>query len=105
MTVEQAIIDNNPGIDPLSLRDLTYLRKRCELLGIPVDAQDGPGKLQIEIFEKTAESTLLDPTFVYAYPAEVSPLSRAERCGSVRHRPLRVLHRRPRDRQRLLGTE
>ncbi|HEX7417395.1 MAG TPA: amino acid--tRNA ligase-related protein, partial [Steroidobacteraceae bacterium] len=38
---------------------------------------DGAGKLQIEIFEKTAEHTLLDPTFVYAYPAEVSPLSRA----------------------------
>jgi lysyl-tRNA synthetase, class II len=76
VTVEQAIIDNNPGIDPLSLRDLTYLRKHCELLGLKVDAQDGPGKLQIEIFEKTAESTLIDPTFVYAYPAEVSPLSR-----------------------------
>jgi lysyl-tRNA synthetase class 2 len=33
--------------------------------------------MQIEIFEETAEHTLLDPTFVYAYPAEVSPLSRA----------------------------
>jgi lysyl-tRNA synthetase, class II len=76
VTVEQAIIENNPGIDPLSLRDLTYLRKRCEPLGIRIDAHDGPGKLQIELFEKTAESTLLEPTFVYAYPAEVSPLSR-----------------------------
>ncbi|HUA88121.1 MAG TPA: lysine--tRNA ligase [Steroidobacteraceae bacterium] len=76
VTVEQAIIDNNPGIDPLSLRDVTYLRKRCEQLGIKFDPHDGAGKLQIELFEKTAESTLLDPTFVYAYPAEVSPLSR-----------------------------
>ena len=76
VTVEQAIIDNNPGIDPLSLRDLTYLRKRCEQLGIKAGAHDGPGKLQIELFEKTAEATLLEPTFVYAYPAEVSPLSR-----------------------------
>jgi lysyl-tRNA synthetase class 2 len=77
VTVEEAIIENNPGIDPMSLRDITYLRKRCEQLGIPVNAHDGPGKLQIEIFEKTAEHTFLDPTFVYAYPAEVSPLSRA----------------------------
>jgi len=77
LTVEQAIIANNPGIDPLSLRDVTYLRKVCEKLGVPVNLQDGPGKLQIEIFEKTAEHTLLDPTFVHAYPAEVSPLSRA----------------------------
>jgi lysyl-tRNA synthetase class 2 len=77
ITVEQAIIDNNPGIDPLSLRDVTYLRSFCEKLGIPVNKHAGAGKLQMEIFDKTAEHTLLDPTFVYAYPAEVSPLSRA----------------------------
>ena len=78
MTVEQAIIANNPGIDPLSLRDVTYLRKRLRAARHPrATPHDGPGKLQIEIFEKTAEHTLLDPTFVYAYPAEVSPLSRA----------------------------
>jgi lysyl-tRNA synthetase, class II len=76
LTVEQAIIEHNPGIDPLSLRDVTYLRKRCELLGVAFGAEDGAGKLQMELFEKTAESSLLDPTFVYAYPAEVSPLSR-----------------------------
>jgi len=76
VTVEQAIIEHNPGIDPLSLRDLTYLRKRCEQLGIRHEPDDGAGKLQIELFEKTAESALLDPTFVYAYPVEVSPLSR-----------------------------
>jgi lysyl-tRNA synthetase, class II len=76
VTVEQAIIEANPGIDPLSLRDLTYLRKRCAELGLPAGAHDGPGKLQIGLFEKTAEAGLLEPTFVYAYPAEVSPLSR-----------------------------
>jgi lysyl-tRNA synthetase, class II len=77
LTVEQAIIEHNPGIDPLSLRDVTYLRKRCEQLGIKFAPQDGAGKLQIELFEKTAESALIEPTFVFAYPAEVSPLSRA----------------------------
>src|SRR5256714_1296999 len=76
LTLEQAIIDHSPGIDPLSLRDLTYLRKRCEQHGIKVEREDGPGKLQVALFEKTAESALLDPTFVYAYPVEVSPLSR-----------------------------
>jgi lysyl-tRNA synthetase, class II len=76
VTVEQAIIERNPGIDPLSLRDLTYLRKRCEPLGIVYTPDDGPGKLLIGLFEKTAEAQLLDPTFVYAYPVEVSPLSR-----------------------------
>jgi lysyl-tRNA synthetase class 2 len=76
VTVEQAIIESNPGIDPLSLRDATYLRKRCDQLGVAYRGDDGPGKLQIELFEKTAEHQLLDPTFVYAYPVEVSPLSR-----------------------------
>ncbi len=76
-TVEQAIIEANPGIDPRALRDLAYLRRLCAERGIAFHPQDGPGKLQMELFEKTAEDKLLDPTFVHAYPAEVSPLARA----------------------------
>ena len=76
VTLEQSILEHNPQMDALSLRDPAYLRRRCGELGIAFDPQDGPGKLQIEIFEKTVEGQLLDPTFVYAYPAEVSPLSR-----------------------------
>jgi lysyl-tRNA synthetase class 2 len=41
-----------------------------------VKATYGAGKLLIEIFEKTAEHRLSDPTFITAYPAEVSPLAR-----------------------------
>ncbi len=77
VTVEQAILDHNPGLDAMSMRDLIYLRRACESAGIPFKPHDGPGKLQIEIFEKTVEHTLLDPTFVHDYPAEVSPLARA----------------------------
>jgi lysyl-tRNA synthetase, class II len=77
ITVEQAILQHNPQLEGASLREVAYLRKACDRLGIPVQTHDGPGKLQIEIFEKTVEHTLLDPTFIYAYPAEVSPLSRA----------------------------
>ena len=36
----------------------------------------GAGKLLIEIFEKTAEHALVEPTFITGYPAEVSPLAR-----------------------------
>ena len=75
--VEQAIVEANPGIDRHALRDPAYLRRLCTELGVPHHPQDGPGKLQMELFEKTAEDTLLDPTFIYAYPAEVSPLARA----------------------------
>jgi lysyl-tRNA synthetase class 2 len=76
VTVEELVLHFNPGIEPARLRELEYLRGVCERLGIKPAAGDGPGKLQIEIFEKTAEESLLQPTFVYAYPAEVSPLAR-----------------------------
>ncbi len=77
VSVEALILEHNPELERARLRDVPYLRVACERLGVPVKAGDGAGKLQIEIFEKTAEHTLLDPTFVHAYPAEVSPLSRA----------------------------
>jgi len=76
MSIEDIILSNNPDLDPMSLRDATYLRRVCDQMRIPFKADDGPGKLQIEIFEKTSEHTLIQPTFAYAYPAEVSPLSR-----------------------------
>jgi lysyl-tRNA synthetase, class II len=78
VTVEQAIIDANPSVlDASSVRDPEVLSKLCQKLGYLPGKHDGPGKLQIEVFEKTVEETLLDPTFVYAYPAETSPLARA----------------------------
>jgi len=76
MSIEDIILANNPDLDPMSLRDTPYLRRVCEQMKIPYQAGDGPGKLQIEIFERTGEHTLIQPTFAYAYPAEVSPLSR-----------------------------
>ncbi|MGB8694618.1 MAG: lysine--tRNA ligase [Steroidobacteraceae bacterium] len=77
VTIAELICELNPQLQRDRLRDLPYLRAACEQLGIPCKSGDGAGKLQIEIFEKTAEHTLDEPTFVYAYPAEVSPLSRA----------------------------
>lgn len=77
VTVEDLILRCNPGLERARLRDVPYLRAACEARGIPWKLGDGAGKLQIEIFEKTGEHTLVQPTFVYAYPAEVSPLSRA----------------------------
>ncbi|HEX4024476.1 MAG TPA: lysine--tRNA ligase [Steroidobacteraceae bacterium] len=77
VSVEQAILDANPVLERAYLRDVPYLRAACERLEVPYQERDGAGKLQIEIFEKTVEHTLLAPTFIHAYPAEVSPLSRA----------------------------
>jgi lysyl-tRNA synthetase class 2 len=77
VTVEESILEHNPDLDPMSLREEHYLHRVCDSLQIPYRKSDGAGKLLIEIFEKTVEAKLLDPTFVYAYPTEVSPLSRA----------------------------
>jgi lysyl-tRNA synthetase class 2 len=76
MSIEDIILANNAELDAMSLRDASYLRRVCDQMKIPYKAGDGAGKLQIEIFEKTGEHTLIQPTFAYAYPAEVSPLSR-----------------------------
>ncbi len=76
MRIEEIILANDPELDPMSLRDAAYLRRVCNAMKIPYKAGDGPGKLQLEIFERIGEHTLVQPTFAYAYPAEVSPLSR-----------------------------
>jgi len=76
VTIEELVIEHVPGFDRPRIRDLGYLREVCGRLGVAVNAADGPGKLQVEIFDKTGEHLLRQPTFVYAYPAEVSPLAR-----------------------------
>jgi lysyl-tRNA synthetase class 2 len=76
VTIEELVVEFNPGVDRTKIRDLLYLREVCGRLGIPFKDSDGAGKLQIEVFEKTAEHRLIQPTFVCAYPAEVSPLAR-----------------------------
>ncbi len=47
--------------------------------GVEPDPGWGPGKLLLELYEKTTESTLWGPIFVCDYPADVSPLSRRHR--------------------------
>jgi len=76
VTIEDLLVHFNPGIERAKLREVEYLRGYCERLGIAYLPGDGAGKLQFDMFEKTAEHRLLQPTFVYAYPAEVSPLAR-----------------------------
>ncbi len=78
ISVIEAVAEHVPGgFDLARARDVAYLRELCTRHGIPFKPGDGAGKLQIELFEKFAEDTFLDPTFVHSYPTEVSPLSRA----------------------------
>ena len=75
LKLEDAIAEAN-NLDRSGLRDPAYLRTVCEKLGLPVPAGSGAGKLQFDIFEKTVEPNLKNPTFIIDYPLEVSPLSR-----------------------------
>jgi len=77
VTVVDAVAEKVPGFEMSKAREVAYLRSLCDQAGIKYKPGDGAGKLQIELFEKFVEDSLFDPTFVYAYPTEVSPLSRA----------------------------
>jgi len=76
LSVLEAVTKYNPRLDVSNLRDREYLAGACEELGIEVRDEFGSGKLLIEIFEKTAEDQLIEPTFITGFPAEVSPLAR-----------------------------
>jgi len=77
VTLEDSVLAHNPNLDVKLLRDKDYLTKACADLGIEVRKNYGSGKLLLEIFEKTVEHNLAQPTFITDYPKEVSPLSRA----------------------------
>jgi lysyl-tRNA synthetase class 2 len=52
------------------------LRSLCADHEVVFETTWGPGKLLAELFEKLVEHTLIEPTFVTMYPAEISPLAR-----------------------------
>lgn len=76
MSVVESILHFNPDLNAADLADDTSARAVAKKLGIQLKDSWGLGKVQIEIFEETVESKLLEPTFITEYPTEVSPLAR-----------------------------
>jgi lysyl-tRNA synthetase, class II len=76
LSVFDSILHYNPEITAETLSDPASARSLAKSLGIPLKDSYGLGKVQIEIFEKTVEHRLMDPTFITEYPTEVSPLAR-----------------------------
>jgi len=76
MSVKQSVLEFNPSLNPDDLTTITSLRKVCDAMEISYQDSYGAGKLLIEIFEKTVEGNLDQPTFITEYPTEVSPLAR-----------------------------
>ena len=58
------------------LRDHAKVSDLAARLGVSVDPKFGPGKITTTIFETLVEESLVQPTFVYDFPTEVSPLSK-----------------------------
>jgi lysyl-tRNA synthetase class 2 len=74
--LDEAVRHHNPGISAADCRDREALVRHCQQLRITVKPGYGWGKLLLEIFEKTVETDLIQPTFITHYPVEVSPLAR-----------------------------
>ena len=58
------------------LRDRGAASRLAADLHVEIDPADGPGKITMAIFEALCEDRLIQPTFVYDFPTEVSPLSK-----------------------------
>ena len=76
MSVVDSILHFNPELTREQLGDIDSAKAIAESLNIPLKPIYGLGKIQIEIFEKTVEHRLDQPTFITEYPTEVSPLAR-----------------------------
>lgn len=76
MTVKEAIAHYYPDVDPLTIETVEGCRHLLKKLNLPYQERDALGKLQMIIFEETIEHQLIQPTFITAYPTEVSPLAR-----------------------------
>ncbi len=76
LTVRESVLRFNPELRAADLDGVDGARAAAARLGIAVKDGWGSGKILIEIFEKTVENRLREPTFITAYPTEVSPLAR-----------------------------
>ena len=75
-SLSDLILEYNPKLTEDDLTNLDNLRAFAESIKIAVKEEWREGKILLEIFEKTVEEKLIQPTFVIQYPVEVSPLSR-----------------------------
>jgi lysyl-tRNA synthetase class 2 len=74
-TMDEALVEVG-GIDPATLADPEKVMALIKKHNIKLEDKAGPGKAKTELFELLVEEKLINPTFVTAYPTEVSPLAR-----------------------------
>ena len=77
LTMAEAIAKYNPRYALAELAKPERLKAALASFGVDVLPTDGVGVLQLKLFEATTEEKLVQPTYIVAYPADVSPLARA----------------------------
>ena len=75
--LRQSILDYNPDITAADLDDLDRARALAQKHDIKISADFGLGRVQSVLFEELVEKQLRQPTFITEFPAEISPLARA----------------------------
>ena len=75
ITLQSALVDIG-GIDSALLDDKAALLEFATRNGIKITKAGKLGKVITKLFDAIVEPKLIQPTFITAYPAEVSPLSR-----------------------------
>jgi lysyl-tRNA synthetase class 2 len=73
------VVEEHAGVHVDVQMPVEDLRRIATEHGVEVKPHYGPGKLMLEIYEKTTEANLWGPVFVMDYPQEVSPLARDHR--------------------------
>ena len=63
-------------VSDADLRDPERAAALAATLGVEIKPHEGAGHIAVAIFEALVEPTLVQPTFVYDYPTQVSPLSK-----------------------------
>ena len=76
ITMHEAVVKYGNGITMEDLHDFEHACKIADGLGIEVQKSWGLGSVVNAIFEEVAEHHLIQPTFLMAHPAEISPLAR-----------------------------
>ena len=74
-----SLIEEHAGVGIDLGTPMDRLRQVATSVGLEPHESWGPGKLLLEIYEKTTEPHLWGPVFVTDYPKEVSPLARDHR--------------------------
>ncbi|MBF13657.1 MAG: lysine--tRNA ligase [Legionellales bacterium] len=76
LSVDEAILQYNPNLKQADLSDIVRLKAYAHSIGVDVTDVVSSDLVRMELFDKTVEKKLIQPTFIDTYPTIVSPLSK-----------------------------